>query len=173
MDSKRLAAGYLGSVDASQYDSGANSFTQTVDMSGYPDDSNGRITYDTIRNVVLSTGSRGNEGKWNGLMILPILSIGLSFLSMWISQFIEKKNRKGEVVQNQQQAATNKTMMILMPLMMAYFGFIYTGAFAIYMVVNYTLSIVSTIALRVPVEKLVDKNLSKGEKTINRPRQVI
>ena len=106
-------------------------------------------------------------------MILPILSIGLSFLSMWISQFIEKKNRKGEVVQNQQQAATNKTMMILMPLMMAYFGFIYTGAFAIYMVVNYTLSIVSTIALRVPVEKLVDKNLSKGEKTINRPRQVI
>ena len=77
---------------------------------------------------------------------------------------IEKKNRKGEVVQNQQQAATNKTMMILMPLMMAYFGFIYTGAFAIYMVVNYTLSIVSTIALRVPVEKLVDKNLSKGEK---------
>lgn len=147
-----------------QYDSGANSFTQTVDMSGYPDDSNGRITYDTIRNVVLSTGSRGNEGKWNGLMILPILSIGLSFLSMWISQFIEKKNRKGEVVQNQQQAATNKTMMILMPLMMAYFGFIYTGAFAIYMVVNYTLSIVSTIALRVPVEKLVDKNLSKGEK---------
>ena len=54
-------------------------------------------------------------------------------------------------------------MMIIMPLMMAWFGFIYTGAFAIYMVVNYTLSIISTVALRVPVEKLVLRRINKDE----------
>ncbi len=142
----------------------ANSFSQQIDMTGYPGDM-GEKTYNIIREEILETGVRGTQGKWNGLMILPFLSIGLSFLSMFVTQLMEKKNRKGEAVQqNQQQAATNKTMMILMPLMMAYFGFIYTGAFAIYMVFNYTLSIISTVALRIPVEKLVEKNLAKGDK---------
>ena len=143
----------------------ANSFSQQINMDGYPDGQDGKATYDIIQQEILKTGIRGTAGKWNGLMILPILSIGLSFLSMFISQLMEKKNRKGEEVQqNQQQAATNKTMMILMPLMMAYFGFIYTGAFAIYMVFNYMISIISTVALRIPVEKLVEKILAKGDK---------
>ncbi|MCM1194316.1 MAG: membrane protein insertase YidC [Corallococcus sp.] len=147
-----------------EYDSGANSFTASIDMSGYPADM-GKSTYNTIRQAILESGVRGDAGKWNGLMILPILSIGLSFLSMFISQLMEKKNKNGEAIQqNQQQQATNKTMMILMPLMMAYFGFIYTGAFAIYMVVNYLISILSTVALRWPVEKLVEKNIAKGDK---------
>ena len=100
-------------------------------------------------------------------MILPFMSIGLSFLSMYISQLMERKNRKGQVVQNQQQAATNKTMMIIMPLMMAYFGFIYTGAFAIYMVVNYMTSIITTVAMRIPVEKVVERKLDKEESKNN------
>ena len=54
-------------------------------------------------------------------------------------------------------------MMIMMPLMMAWFGFMYTGAFAIYMVVNYTLSILTTVAMRYPVEKVVMKRLNKDE----------
>lgn len=125
-------------------------------------------TYNLIRNAVLETGGYGNNGNWNGLMILPIMSIGLSFLSTFISQAMERKNRNGEAVQqNQQQAATNKTMMLMMPLMMAYFGFIYTGAFAIYMVVNYSFSILTTLALRAPVEKAVLKALDKDEKKNN------
>jgi len=145
------------------FEGGANSFKTTVNLDGFPDDTDGRATYNVIRNAVLETGVRSNNGSWNGLIILPILSIVLSFLSMFISQLMEKKGRKGEaaVQQNQQQAATNKVMMILMPLMMAYFGFIYTGAFAIYMTVNYMISILSTVGLRYPVEKLVEKNLAK------------
>lgn len=149
------------------YDDRFNSFKQQVNMTGYPDQSGGEKTYEIIRGAILETGSYGKNGSWNGLMILPIVSIGLSFLSMWLSQFIENKNRKKagiENTQNQQQAMTNKIMMVMMPLMMAYFGFIYTGAFAIYMVVNYMMSIISTVALRVPVEKLVEKNLAKGDK---------
>ncbi len=149
------------------YDDRFNSFKQQVNMEGYPDKSGGENTYEIIRSAVLETGSYGKNCTWNGLMILPIMSIGLSFLSMWLSQFLENRNRKKagtETTVNQQQAMTNKMMMIMMPLMMAYFGFIYTGAFAIYMVVNYMLSIVTTVALRVPVEKLVEKNLAKGDK---------
>lgn len=146
-----------------------NGFSTAVDLSTYPGGDKGEAIYNKIRGAVLETGARGDSGKWNGLMILPFMSIGLSFFSMWISQRMERKNRKGETVQaqNQQQAAQNKTMMIIMPLMMAYFGFIYTGAFAIYMVVNYLLSILTTITLRYPVEKLVQKQLVKEEQKNN------
>lgn len=155
------------------YDSGANAFATSINMENFPDGEGG-ATYNIIRDAILSMDGAGYgaNGSWNGLMILPILSIGLSFLSMWISQRLEKKNRKGEApaeptAQSQQQQATNKMMMIMMPLMMAVFGFMYTGAFAIYMVCNYTLSIISTIALRWPVEKLVEKNLAKSDKKDN------
>ena len=133
-----------------------------INMDGYAGDP--EAIYNLIRDAVLETGGYGNNGTWNGLMLLPMLSIGLSFLSQFISQRMERKNRKGEMVQqNQQQAATNKTMMIMMPLMMAWFGFIYTGAFAIYMVVSYTLGIITTIALRIPVEKIVLRKLDKDD----------
>ena len=140
-------------------------FSTTVNLANYPDSTKGAVTYEIIRNAVLQTGGYGKNGTWNGLMILPVLSIGLSFLSTFISQRIERKNRKGEVVQqNAQQATTNKMMMIIMPLMMAWFGFIYTGAFAIYMVVNHTLSIVTTVALRKPVEMMINRKMNKDDK---------
>ena len=152
------------------YSSGANAFSTSINMTQFPDDEGG-ATYNRIRNAILSMegAGYGANGTWNGLMILPILSVGLSFLSMWLSQYLEKRGRKnaqqGEAsAQNQQQQATNKMMMIMMPLMMAAFGFMYTGAFAIYMVCNYTLSIISTVGLRYPVEKMVEKSLAKSDK---------
>ena len=137
-------------------------FANTVNLEKFP---SGVDVYNKIRNAVLETGGHGEKGAWNGFMILPFMSIGLSFLSMFISQRMERKNRKGQVVeQNAQQKTTSRMMMIMMPLMMAYFGFIYTGAFAIYMVVNYTLSILTTVIMRYPVEKLVTKRLNKDDK---------
>lgn len=147
-----------------QYDSGSNSFTSLVDMSNYGGSDNGKVLYNTIREAVLETGDRGENGKWNGLMILPILSVALSFLSMFVSQAMERKGRKHELTSTeQQQQQSNKITMILMPLMMAYFGFIYTGAFSIYMVINYLISITSTVVLKAPVDKMVQKNLAKTQ----------
>lgn len=140
-----------------------SSFSSIVDMSAFGGKGAGH--YELIRSAVLKTGVRGDAGKWNGLMLLPIFSIGLSFLSIFVTQRLDRRRRSGEKApeQNAQQAATNKVMMIMMPLMMAFFGFMYTGAFAIYMVCNYLLSIVSTLALHVPVEKIVQKSLAKME----------
>lgn len=155
---------YSGSGFVSQFVGGA--FSSTIGMGSYPN--GGEVIYNTIRDAVMDGNGYNGNGDWNGLMILPFASIGLSFLSMFISQRMERKNRKGEVVeQNQQQKVTNRTMMIIMPLMMAWFGFIYTGAFAIYMVVNYTLSILSTVLLRRPVEKMVIARITKEENKNN------
>ena len=145
-----------------KYDSGSNNFTALVDMSNYGGD--GKVLYNTIRDAVLQTGERGEKGTWNGLMILPILSIGLSFLSMFVSQAMEKKktDASAQTSVEAQQQKSNKMTMLMMPLMMAYFGFIYTGAFGIYMVCNYLISLLSTIALKIPVEKMVERNLAKN-----------
>ena len=144
-----------------KYDSGSNNFTTLVDMSNYGGD--GKVLYNTIRDAVLQTGDRGEKGTWNGLMILPILSIGLSFLSMFVSQAMEKKktDASAQTSVEAQQQKSNKMTMLMMPLMMAYFGFIYTGAFGIYMVCNYLISLLSTVALKAPVEKMVERNLAK------------
>lgn len=144
-----------------KYDSGSNNFTSLVDMSNYGGD--GKVLYNTIRDAVLQTGERGEKGNWNGLMILPILSVGLSFLSMFVSQAMEKKktDTSAQTSVEAQQQKSNKMTMLLMPLMMAYFGFIYTGAFGIYMVCNYLISLLSTVALKAPVEKMVERSLAK------------
>lgn len=145
-----------------EFSSGENNFATYVNTEAF---ASAEKTYNIIRNAVMEMDdiSYGKNGSWNGLMILPLMSVALSFLSMWISQRMERKTRSGEVVQNQQQAAQSKTMMIMMPLMMAWFGFMYTGSFAIYMVVNYFLSIFSTIGLRAPVEKMVERKLAQEE----------
>ena len=107
-----------------KYDSGSNNFTALVDMSNYGGD--GKVLYNTIRDAVLQTGERGEKGTWNGLMILPILSVGLSFLSMFVSQAMEKKktDASAQTSVEAQQQKSNKMTMLMMPLMMAYFGFI-------------------------------------------------
>lgn len=142
-------------------------FVRTVKLSG----ENPEGTYNLIREQVVKTHARNTSGSWNGLMILPILSVGLSFLSMFINQRLENKNRKGEKAEiSTQQATTNKMMLVVMPLMMAVFGFMYTGAFAIYMVVSYALSLLITISIKKPVEKMVEKSLQKAEAKDKTPK---
>ena len=149
-----------GSSFGAQFAGG--SFSAAVDMTDFPE---AETLYNKLRDAVLEQGGYGSNGTWNGLMILPFMSVGLSFLSTFIIQRLERKNRKGEVVeQNAQQKTTSKMMMIIMPLMMAWFGFIYTGAFAIYMVFSSTIQIITTIVMRYPVEKVVMKRLNKDEK---------
>jgi YidC/Oxa1 family membrane protein insertase len=127
--------------------------------------------YNLIRNEILGTARRA-DGTWNGYMLLPIASVGLSFLSIFITQRLERKKSGDQPAAdvNPQQAASNKMMMFLMPLMMAFFGFMYTGAFAVYMVTNYMLSILTTIALRAPINAWVAKSLKKAEEKNPTPK---
>ena len=152
----------------------SNGFTTSVNMTAFGSDG-GEGHYNMIRNAVLKTGGYGKNGSWNGLMILPVLSVGLSFLSIFLSQLMEKKGKKQKdqpaTQQNAQQAATNKSMMIIMPLMMAFFGFMYTGAFAIYMVCNYALGILATVCLRWPVEKIAQRGANKSEQKEKKPNK--
>lgn len=125
------------------------------------------ITIDEYNDVmadVLGTGGYGKDGKWNGLLILPFLSIALSFLSTKLlsgSQAQPPASPQGaqgegaEKAQSQQQ--TMKMMQYVMPIMMGVFALFYSGAFALYMFTSSLCAILFQLTFNL-IAKLVDKS---------------
>lgn len=102
----------------------------------------------------------GDSG-WNGLLILPLLAMAINFLSTKLSS--GSMQMPGA---NATAAAQNKTMLLMMPLMMGVFGLFYTAAFAIYMSCNALLSVLSSLIINPiitnKVGKMVDKQAPKA-----------
>lgn len=139
--------------------------------------------YEAVMGKVLGTGGWGKEGKWNGFLILPILSLALSVVSQKLmtaaqgmgdkkekktfKQRIEKLKNLGKpadqaAVANQdkkqtdQQQASMKMMQYMMPLITAVFAFMYSSAFALYMLVSSLTSTIFQLAFNL-IFKIVDK----------------
>ena len=74
-----------------------------------------------------------------GLFLLPLVSVGISTLSMFVSMRTNQMNRGGE--QNDQVAKTNRTMMIFMPIMSLWIGFTVPAGLSIYWIAQYIFSI--------------------------------
>ena len=92
----------------------------------------------------------------NGFYILCILSALVSLASQVIMTKSQKAQLELQTVDGQ-GAANQKMMTWMMPAMMAIFSFVYTSAFSIYIIINTSLGILTTIL----INKAVDKNFSK------------
>ena len=94
----------------------------------------------------------------NGYYILIIISIG----SMFLSQFISARSQKA---QSELQTAdgsgkrTQRTMMIVMPIVFGLFSFFYSAGFSIYMIVSSLYSILSTLIINL----IIDRKFQKAE----------
>lgn len=84
-----------------------------------------------------------NYNHVNGYFILAIISIGISYLSLYLSN--GRQNKK-----NAQQGQSNKVMMIIFPLIMGIFAIFYNSVFAFYLVVSQAIN----VGL-VPLENLI------------------
>ena len=83
-----------------------------------------------------------NIAKWNGYMILPILSIVTSLLSTKFMQYTNPQQPTGTKEQQRQAQMSQKMMMIMMPIMMGIFSLFYSSAFSLYIFIS---NLVSTI----------------------------
>lgn len=92
----------------------------------------------------------------NGYLVLPILTILLSIAMQIISFRMQKES--GQM--NAQSETQSKLMLFVMPVMMGYFAFQYTSAFAIYLVMNYFVSMLISVIGTV-ITKASDKKLEK------------
>lgn len=82
-------------------------------------------------NLITAKLRTSEDNKTNGFLILPIIAVGLSFLSQFITQRQQKKSGQANPM-----GGGMKFMMILFPLMMVFFSLIYTAAFTLYIVLN-------------------------------------
>lgn len=131
--------------------------------------------YDAVRNAVLEAdpgyfakvnedGSMAlkSDGKldsgWNGILILPVLAMALAFLSSFLTQ----KQNKGAAPSDPTQQS-QKTMMFLMPVMMGVFGFMYTSAFAVYLVSNSLLTLLINLFTNAPINRAVEQKVTEEE----------
>ena len=91
--------------------------------------------------------------KWNfwtagfgwdsiGLFLLTLVSVGISLLSMQVSL---KTNQMNNQVQDETAAKTNRTMMIMMPLMSLWIGFTVPAGLSVYWIAQYIFTIFQEI----------------------------
>ena len=113
--------------------------------------------YNMVMGKVLGTGGYGKDGKWNGLLILPALSILLSFLSTFLLNKSQSQPPQPQAGANGQpnQANSMKMMQWIMPIMMGVFSLLYSGAFALYMFTSSAAAILFQLSFNL-VGKLID-----------------
>lgn len=87
------------------------------------------------------------------LFMVPIISTGFSYLSMYVSM----KMTPQETDPNNPAAATSKNMMMIMPLMSLWIGFIMPAAMSIYWIVNSIAGIIRDFVLTKIYTKQLDK----------------
>lgn len=115
-------------------------------------DTSEKIVYESFMNDISSKYNRTN-----GYFILAVISIGITYLSMWISNGIKKK--KTPEVQGQ----NNKVMMIVMPLIMGVFAIFYNSVFAFYLVVSQAISTLIAPLQNYLVDKWEARDIRKEE----------
>ena len=98
-----------------------------------------------------------------GAFLIPLLSAGSQVLSMLVSQKLNNSvvtNEKGvqdeEAAKNSQANQTNKTMLLMMPLMSLWIGFTVPGALSLYWFVQGVISLVMDIFLTKHYRKVYD-----------------
>ena len=145
--------------------------------------------YEAVMGKVLGTGGWAKEGKWNGFLILPILSLALSVISQKLMSAAqgtgEKKEKKtfkqrieklknlgapapaqaqqanGKEKKPDQAQASMKMMQYMMPVITAVFALMYSSAFALYMLVSSLTSTVFQLAFNL-VFKIIDKKKAQN-----------
>ena len=86
-----------------------------------------------------------NGVSWGsiGLFLMPIFSAGMSLLSMIVSQKTNRMNRSQE--QDQAAASTNRTMMIISPVISLWIGYSMPAGLCIYWIANSLLGMVQEL----------------------------
>ena len=104
--------------------------------------------------VTAKLGEQKNQS--NGYYILIVLSIGTILLQQILSSKANKEQQKYSTVDGQGGSQT-KMMMIIMTIMFAVFSFLYSAAFAIYMVMSNVMSLISMLFIHKAVDIAMEK----------------
>lgn len=114
---------------------------------------------DNYNKVTAKLGEQKNQS--NGYFILIVLSVGTILLQQLFSSKANKEQQKYSTVDGQGGSQT-KMMMIIMTAMFAIFSFLYSSAFAIYMIMSNVMSIISMFFIHKAVDIFMEKKEEKA-----------
>lgn len=110
--------------------------------------------------------SESGKSKWNGYLILPILTIVLSIISSKLIKQPEQPQVAGQTEEQQkQQKNTAKTMQYVMPAMMGVFALFYSAAFTIYMLISSLFTLIFNIVFNL-ITTALDKKRKDEQMSI-------
>ena len=96
------------------------------------------------------------KSQANGYFILIVLSVGTILLQQWVTMRSQKEQSQFSTVDGQ-GAQQQKTTMIMMTVMFAFFSFMYSGAFSMYMIMSNITALISTLVINTIVDKIIEK----------------
>ncbi len=138
-----------------EYNSFRNTFSSGVHMPDGSEKSIGEVLDEDDYNLLTADLAEEKEEP-NGYFIMIIISIGLMVLSQFIMMRSSKTANQYQTVDGQ-GAVTQKMMMVIMPVMFAVFGFLWSAAFTIYNIISSAISIVVTVVTNLIIGKIFNK----------------
>ena len=106
------------------------------------------------------------KNQANGYYILILLSIGTIVLQQIVMMHSQKEQQKYSTVDGQ-GASQQKTTLVVMTIMFGIFSFMYSSAFAIYMITSNILSLISTLVINKIVDKIQEKKNKEKEQGVS------
>ena len=121
--------------------------------------------YDLVTAVI----QQKYANQWNGFMVLVALAGIITFLSSYLANAgVRTKDQKGNKIK---AAKPKPTMGIIMAIVMIFFTFSYTSAFAIYIVANSAISMLLAYLSNLLLNKIEVKKESKSNKVADYVRK--
>ena len=122
-----------------------------------------KAEYEKVVTKSFENDTNGQYSKWNGLLILPILSIALTYGSMKVTSLIAKIKAKKRGQQIIAGPEAGKGMQFIMPIMMGVFTLLYNAAFGLYIVAGAVVSFVTSPIINTIVDSIDYKKQLKEE----------
>lgn len=128
-----------------------------------------KLIYSTVMTPLIDK----YDGQWNGYLLLPLIAMGTTILSTMIPTWMEKaKAKKRGVPYIAQQ--TNKTMLIVMPVILGIFTLFYNAVFGLYIVVGAIFGLITSplmTMLSEAVENHVEQKQLAKQTTVSYSRK--
>ena len=116
-------------------------YAKAINMSDELKTDQAKAEYEKIYSIVDE-----NTRDQNGYLVITILTVGLGVLQQWIAnkKYSFKKKKKTDNVFKEPKTKSNILTMILMPVLLGFFAFMYNSVFGLYMIVGSVFSILTT-----------------------------
>lgn len=113
-------------------------------------------------NTIMSPIAKAYDGA-NGYFLLAIITGLTSFGSVYLTNLLKKVKAKKKGLIYTKGADSNKTMMIVMPVIMALFTLLYNSAFGLYIVAGNLFTLITSPLISLLVDEIDERKTKKEE----------